>query len=72
MSAQNWLSAAAPKAREAGSALFAGVFNTGIALGAFIGGRVTDTLGPTAVLCVGGGLALLALPVVVRAGRPGA
>ncbi|SOR81798.1 MULTISPECIES: MFS transporter [Streptomyces] len=72
VSAQNWLSAAAPRAREAGSALFAGVFNTGIALGAFTGGRVADALGPTAVLCVGGGLALLALPAVVRAGRPGA
>ncbi len=71
VSAQNWLSAAAPMAREAGSALFAGVFNTAIALGAFTGGRTADALGATAVLCVGGGLALLALPAAVRAGRPG-
>ncbi|WDV57075.1 hypothetical protein PV963_15660 [Streptomyces coeruleorubidus] len=72
VSTQSRLSAAAPRAREAGSALFAGVFNTGIALGAFTGGRAADALGPTAVLCVGGGLGLLVLPVAVRAGRPGA
>ncbi|WP_425588469.1 hypothetical protein [Streptomyces venetus] len=68
---RNWLSAAAPGAREAGSALFASVFNAAIALGAFTGGRTADGLGATAVLCVGGGLALTALPAVVRAGRPG-
>ncbi|MFE6195435.1 MFS transporter [Streptomyces sp. NPDC057838] len=70
VSAQTWLSAAAPGAREAGSALFAGVFNTAIALGAFTGGRTADALGPDAVLCAGGALALLALPAVARAGRP--
>ncbi|GGW79926.1 MFS transporter [Streptomyces lomondensis] len=68
VSAQNWLSAAAPQAREAGSALFAGVFNTAIALGAFMGGRTADALGPSAVLAAGGGLALLALPAVLGAG----
>ncbi|MFJ4279077.1 MFS transporter [Streptomyces massasporeus] len=64
--AQSLLSAAAPRAREAGSALFAGVFNTAIALGAFTGGRTADGLGPVAVLAVGGGLALLTLPAVPR------
>lgn len=54
------------------SALFAGVFKTGITLGAFTGARAADALGPTAVPCLGGGLALLALPAVVRAGQPGA
>ncbi|MFF7866244.1 MFS transporter [Streptomyces qaidamensis] len=68
VSAQNLLSAAAPRAREAGSALFAGVFNTAIALGAFTGGRTADALGPAAVLGVGGGLALLALPALLSAG----
>ncbi|MEU0196943.1 MULTISPECIES: MFS transporter [unclassified Streptomyces] len=67
VSAQNWLSAAAPRAREAGSALFAGVFNTAIALGAFTGGRTADALGPTAVPAVGGALALLALPAALGA-----
>jgi predicted MFS family arabinose efflux permease len=68
VSAQSWLSATAPRAREAGSALFAGVFNTAIALGAFTGGRTADALGPAAVLGVGGALALLALPAVLSAG----
>ncbi|MFB6844968.1 MFS transporter [Streptomyces sp. NPDC056373] len=68
VSAQSRLSAAAPGAREAGSALFAGIFNTAIALGAFTGGRTADALGPTAVLGVGGALALLAVPVVLSAG----
>ncbi|GAA2272000.1 MFS transporter [Streptomyces hawaiiensis] len=66
--AQSRLSAAAPRAREAGSALFAGVFNTAIALGAFTGGRTADALGPTAVLGVGGALALLAVPAVLSPG----
>nr|WP_246546023.1 hypothetical protein [Streptomyces luteogriseus] len=60
VSAQSLLSAAAPRAREAGSALFAGVFNTAIAQGAFTGGRTED--GPVAVLAVGGGLTLPAAP----------
>ncbi|MEU5390671.1 MFS transporter [Streptomyces tibetensis] len=68
VSAQSWLSAAAPRAREAGSALFAAVFNTAIALGAFIGGRTADALGPAAVLGVGGALALLAVPAALSAG----
>ncbi|MFF7040464.1 MFS transporter [Streptomyces massasporeus] len=64
VSAQSLLSAAAPRAREAGSALFAGVFNTAIALGAFTGGRTANGLGPAVVLGVGGALALLAVPAV--------
>ncbi|MFF3937911.1 MFS transporter [Streptomyces phaeofaciens] len=64
VSAQTWLSAAAlPRAREAVSALSAGVFNTAIALGAFAGGRVADARGVTEVLWLGAGLALLALPL---------
>ncbi|MEU3936844.1 MFS transporter [Streptomyces sp. NPDC029044] len=68
VSAQSLLSAAAPRAREAGSALFAGVFNMAIALGAFTGGRTADALGPAAVLGVGGALALLALPALLSRG----
>ncbi|MFF9620234.1 MFS transporter [Streptomyces griseosporeus] len=67
VSAQNLLSGAAPRAREAGSALFAGVFNTAIALGALLGGRTADSGGPAAVLVLGGALALLAVPAVARA-----
>lgn len=70
VSSQNWVMAAAPRAREAASALFAGVFNVAIAVGALAGGRVADSVGVTDVLWVGGGLAVLALGVVVSAGRP--
>jgi predicted MFS family arabinose efflux permease len=63
VSAQNRLVAAAPQAREAASALFAGVFNTAIALGALTGGRLADGPGLTAVLVTGAGLALLAAAV---------
>ncbi|NEB44868.1 MFS transporter, partial [Streptomyces sp. SID339] len=57
----------APHAREAASALFAGVFNVAIALGAFAGGRVADSRGAGAVLWLGGGLAGLALVAVACA-----
>ncbi|MEU1133912.1 MFS transporter [Streptomyces sp. NPDC005900] len=67
VSAQNWVMAAAPHAREAASALFAGVFNMAIALGAFAGGRVADSRGAGDVLWLGGGLAGLALVAVARA-----
>ncbi|MFE2041268.1 MFS transporter, partial [Streptomyces sp. NPDC059477] len=69
VSAQHWLTAAAPHAREAASGLFAGVFNTAIALGAFGGGRVVDGPDPSGVLLLGGAAALLALPAVAWAGR---
>ncbi|CAM5233697.1 MFS transporter OS=Streptomyces alboniger OX=132473 GN=CP975_12030 PE=4 SV=1 [Streptomyces alboniger] len=68
VSAQSWMTAAAPHAREAASALFAGVFNLAIAFGAFTGGRVADSRGPGAVLWLGGALAALALVAVARAG----
>ncbi|WP_447037463.1 MFS transporter [Streptomyces sp. DSM 118878] len=67
VSAQNWVMAAAPHAREAASALFAGVFNVAIALGAFTGGRVADSGGAGAVLWLGGALAVLALAAVAHA-----
>ncbi|MFD4632879.1 MFS transporter [Streptomyces sp. NPDC058284] len=67
VSAQNWVMAAAPHAREAASALFAGVFNVAIALGAFAGGRVADGHGAGAVLWLGGGFAGLALVAVACA-----
>lgn len=73
VSAQTWLSAAAPGSPEAASGLFAGVFNAAIALGAFTGGRIADGLGLPRVAALGAGLALLALAVVATAGRaPGA
>ncbi|MBM7167925.1 MFS transporter [Streptomyces sp. G44] len=69
VSAQNWVMAAAPHAREAASALFAAVFNVAIALGAFAGGRVADGRGADDVLWLGGGLAGLAL-ITVACAKP--
>jgi predicted MFS family arabinose efflux permease len=64
--------AAAPHAREAASALFAGVFNVAIALGAFTGGRVADSGGAAGVLWLGGALAVLAPAAVAHANEKGA
>ncbi|MFF8483359.1 MFS transporter [Streptomyces sp. CAI-85] len=71
VSAQTWLTAAAPRAPEAVSALIAAVFNTAIALGAFTGGRTADTAGATGVLWLGAGLALLAVLRVLPVPRGG-
>jgi predicted MFS family arabinose efflux permease len=68
VTAQTWMAAAAPGARETASSLFAGVFNGAIALGAVGGGLVVDGFGPTAVLVWGAALASAAL-VAVAAGR---
>ncbi|MBT2397275.1 MFS transporter [Streptomyces sp. ISL-100] len=69
VSAQNWLMAAAPTRREAASALFAGVFNAAIALGALLGGRAADRYGVPGPLWLGGALALVGMVAVVAAGR---
>ncbi|MET9932078.1 MULTISPECIES: MFS transporter [unclassified Streptomyces] len=66
---QSWLLAAAPEAREGASALFVGVFNGSIALGAFAGGLVADGLGVGAVMYLGAALAACTLALTVR-GRP--
>lgn len=69
VSAQNWLSASAPGARDAASGLFASVFNAAIALGVFTGGRIADGAGLPYVLGTGAALALLALAAVASAGH---
>jgi predicted MFS family arabinose efflux permease len=62
VSMQNWMMAAAPDAREAGSALFAGVFNAAIGLGALMGGRAAELSGgPGNTLWLGAALAVSAL-----------
>ncbi|MFF5256543.1 MFS transporter [Streptomyces leeuwenhoekii] len=68
---QTWLLAAAGEAREAMSALFAGVFNGAIAVGAFAGGLVADGAGVRAVMYAGGALAAGALAVAVLGRAPG-
>ncbi|MGW2044444.1 MFS transporter [Streptomyces sp. NPDC001858] len=67
VTAQTWLSAAVPEAREAVSAMFAGVFNTAIAVGAFVGGRVSDAGGVTVALGVAAALGVLAVPLLTTA-----
>jgi predicted MFS family arabinose efflux permease len=69
VTAQTWMTVAAPDARETASSLFAGVFNGAIALGAVGGGLVVDGFGPTAVLAWGAVLVLGAL-VAMGLGRP--
>ncbi|MFH8485677.1 MFS transporter [Streptomyces longisporoflavus] len=64
VSTQQWITAAAPRARDAASALFAAVFNAAIALGALTGGLVANGFGTTDVLWLGAGLAASALVVV--------
>ncbi|MER5815921.1 MFS transporter [Streptomyces californicus] len=68
VSTQTWVLLAAPDAREAASSLFVGVFNGAIALGALVGGLAADGIGVTAVMWVGGALAVGAL-VTTAAGR---
>ncbi|CAM04894.1 MFS transporter [Saccharopolyspora erythraea] len=70
VSTQTWVLASVPEAREAGSALFVGVFNAVIALGALVGGQVVDAAGVGAVMYVAGGLALAALAVAALGKAP--
>ncbi|KUJ64429.1 transporter [Streptomyces albus subsp. albus] len=69
---QTWVAEAAPRTREAASALFVGVFNIAIALGALLGGRIADRTTVTGVLWCGGALAVLALLTAALPGRGGA
>ncbi|HZF87481.1 MFS transporter [Streptomyces sp.] len=70
VSTQTWLLAAAPDAREAASALFVGVFNGSIALGAFVGGLAADGAGIEAVMYLGAVLAVGALAVTAVGRAP--
>ncbi|MFJ7068338.1 MFS transporter [Streptomyces sp. NPDC101115] len=70
VSAQTWLLAAAPGAREAASALFVGVFNGSIALGALVGGLAADGAGIEAVMYLGAALAVGALAVTALGRAP--
>ncbi|BDT98393.1 MFS transporter [Nocardia sputorum] len=63
VSAQSWVFAASPQARESASALFAGVFNAAIALGSLTGGVAADGIGVAAAMWLGGTLAVVAVLV---------
>lgn len=63
-----WMMKAAPRAVEIAAALYVGIFNTGIATGAWAGGKLVDTLTLTAPLWLASGLAIAALLLTVMAG----
>ncbi|WP_405166040.1 MFS transporter [Nocardia sp. NBC_01499] len=67
---QNWAFAAAPDAREAASALNAGVFNGAIALGALVGGRTADWFGVISAMWLGGVLVLVAMAIAAVGRSP--
>lgn len=63
VSTQSWVFAASPGAEEGASALFAGVFNAAIALGASAGGLAADGITVAAAMWLGGALAVVAVLV---------
>lgn len=71
-----WMMRAAPHALEIATALYVGVFNIGIALGAWAGGQVVDGFGLTTNLWLAAGFAALslllsaAIGLIELAGRP--
>ncbi|RSS54045.1 MFS transporter [Streptomyces sp. WAC01280] len=66
---QSWFMAAAPDDVESATGLNVSVFCLAIALGALLGGLLTDAYDLTAVLLAGAALTLAALPVAVLSGR---
>lgn len=63
-----WMMKAASNAVEIAAALYVGVFNIGIALGSWSGGKIVDILNLTDTLWLAGGLATTALLLAVSAG----
>lgn len=60
-----WMMKAAPKAMEVATALYVGTFNVGIALGAWVGGRMVDGCGLTGNLWLAVGFAAAASLLVI-------
>lgn len=56
VSLQTWMMQAAPRAIEVVTSLYVAVFNIGIALGSFAGGRVVDAFGLHSTLLIAGTL----------------
>ncbi|WP_182267198.1 MFS transporter [Stenotrophomonas maltophilia] len=65
----SWMMKAVPQAVEIATALYVGVFNIGIALGAWSGGRLLDGVGPYATLWAAAVLAASALLMVATTRR---
>ncbi|WP_328701279.1 MFS transporter [Cellvibrio polysaccharolyticus] len=59
---------AAPRAMEIATALYVGIFNIGIALGAWAGGQLVDERGLSSNLWLAGGFATAALLLTTRVG----
>ncbi|MGW9038539.1 MFS transporter, partial [Streptomyces sp. NPDC055721] len=66
---QSWFMAAAPDDIESATGLNVSVFCLAIALGALLGGLLTDAYDLTAVLLAGAALTLAAVPVAFLSGR---
>lgn len=66
---QSWFMAAAPDDVEAATGLNVSVFCLAIALGALLGGLLTDAYDLTAVLLAGAALTLAAVPMAALSGR---
>lgn len=62
-----WMMKAAPQATEVATALYVGIFNAGIALGAWAGGRMVDGAGLSANLWLATGFAAAAVLLLVAA-----
>ena len=65
----SWMMKAVPHAVEIATALYVGVFNIGIALGAWGGGRLLDSIGLHANLWAAAGLAMVATLVIATTRR---
>ncbi len=65
----SWMMKAVPHAVEIATALYVGVFNIGIAMGAWGGGRLLDGVGLHANLWVAAGLAMVATLVIATTRR---
>lgn len=63
-----WMMKTAPRAVEIATALYVGVFNVGIALGSWVGGRTADGVGLTGNLWLAGGFSAVALLLIVGVG----
>ncbi|MBM1173450.1 MFS transporter [Microvirga arabica] len=63
-----WIMKVAPRAVETATALYVGIFNIGIALGSWAGGRIVDAFGLTANLWLAGAAAAVALLLIMGIG----
>ncbi|MEU4548045.1 MFS transporter [Nonomuraea dietziae] len=68
---QTWFASSAPHATEAATIVFTSSFQATIAAGALLGGVVVDAASPSAVMTLGGAVAVLMALCAWAAARPG-